>query len=411
MEKHSPKHSDIALPQKEWAIFRRPGTQNWSVRFSLPGQGQIRASLKTRDESEANKLAAKTYYAALTRAEAGLDARAKTIAQVVEEYVKAKPLKETHKAFLHRYVVDFCGRKEASHLTTRTLSGFVPWRKTYWITGPGKDISLITYTRAGKTISRAPQRIQPSNSTLAWEMGILSKFVTYCRDHGYVAVLPSLERVRAQDNARPSFSTDEIQLLQSTAFQRIIEAQHHPRVMFDRTMLCAYIGIMVGTGMRPTEAQKMKWGDVLGFDVTKKLDGQNVTLRVYGKNRSREFIPQDTVLPNLDMIWTVQKTSWNRKPTPEDFIFADEVGNMVKSYNAGLNALLEACNLKKDFRGVVRSSYSFRHYYITHMLNQKVNIYDVARNCGTSVDMIERFYSHVTLESIRDRLRPKVTSF
>ncbi|BAK83852.1 tyrosine-type recombinase/integrase [Komagataeibacter medellinensis] len=411
MEKHSFKHSPEALSKKEWVIFQRSGTQNWSVRFSLPGQGQIRESLKTADEAEAHRRAAKTYYAALARAEAGLEARAKTVTQVIEEYVKAKSPKDTHAAYLRRYVADFCGRKEASHLTTKTLSNFIPWRKTYWITGPGKDCDFITYMRAGKRISRPVQRVAPSDATLYGEMIVLKKFLTYCRDFGYIVAIPVLDRIKPKDNARPSFSTPEIETLMATAYRRILEAQPHPRVRYDRTMLYAFIGIMVGTGMRPTEAQKLKWGDVLGFDANSPYEGQKVTLRVSGKNKHRAFIPQDSILTDLGLIWGIQSTIWGRPPNPSDYVFADEQAQHVKSFSGGLNALLEACHLKKDYRGADRTAYSFRHYHITHMLNMNVPIYKLAKNCGTSVDMIERFYSHVTLEGIRDDLRIKTSSF
>ena len=42
-----------------------------------------------------------------------------------------------------------------------------------------------------------------------------------------------------------------------------------------------------------------------------------------------------------------------------------------------------------------RTTYSLRHYALQTRLNKsggKVNIYDLARNAGTSVNQLERFY-------------------
>ena len=59
------------------------------------------------------------------------------------------------------------------------------------------------------------------------------------------------------------------------------------------------------------------------------------------------------------------------------------------------NYVLEIHNLKLDKDGQPRTTYSLRHYALQTRLNKsggKVNIYDLARNAGTSVNQLERFY-------------------
>ena len=59
------------------------------------------------------------------------------------------------------------------------------------------------------------------------------------------------------------------------------------------------------------------------------------------------------------------------------------------------NYVLDTHGLKLDQDGQPRTTYSLRHYALQTRLKKsggKVNIYDLARNAGTSVNQLERFY-------------------
>ena len=52
-------------------------------------------------------------------------------------------------------------------------------------------------------------------------------------------------------------------------------------------------------------------------------------------------------------------------------------------------------DFKLDQDGQPRTTYSLRHYALPTQLNKsggKINIYDLARNAGTFVNQLERFY-------------------
>ena len=57
------------------------------------------------------------------------------------------------------------------------------------------------------------------------------------------------------------------------------------------------------------------------------------------------------------------------------------------------NALLTDNNLKLDRNGKARTAYSLRHSYICFRLLEGADIYQVAKNCRTSVEMIEKHYA------------------
>jgi hypothetical protein len=76
----------------------------------------------------------------------------------------------------------------------------------------------------------------------------------------------------------------------------------------------------------------------------------------------------------------------SRKPSPEDLLFPT-------NHRELLNAVLDKLKLKFDRDGNVRTSYSLRHTYICFRLMEGADIYQIAKNCRTSVEMIEKFYA------------------
>ena len=57
------------------------------------------------------------------------------------------------------------------------------------------------------------------------------------------------------------------------------------------------------------------------------------------------------------------------------------------------NAILEEEKLRVDRDGRPRTAYSLRHTYICLRLLEGADIYQIAKNCRTSVEMIEKYYA------------------
>ena len=73
-------------------------------------------------------------------------------------------------------------------------------------------------------------------------------------------------------------------------------------------------------------------------------------------------------------------------PKPTDLVFP---GNHIKMFNG----VLERSELKLDRDGNARTSYSLRHTYVCLRLMEGADIYQIAKNCRTSVEMIEKHYA------------------
>ncbi|WP_244500455.1 hypothetical protein [Methyloceanibacter methanicus] len=73
-------------------------------------------------------------------------------------------------------------------------------------------------------------------------------------------------------------------------------------------------------------------------------------------------------------------------PKATDKLFPNEFKKMF-------NGILSDNNLKFDRNGKARTAYSLRHSYICFRLLEGADIYQVAKNCRTSVEMIEKHYA------------------
>lgn len=73
--------------------------------------------------------------------------------------------------------------------------------------------------------------------------------------------------------------------------------------------------------------------------------------------------------------------------------------------------LLDKANLREGTQGVPRSTYCFRHTYATLRLQEGVDVYFLAEQMGTSVQMIEQHYGHVNTIKHADRVLQGMTGW
>lgn len=74
------------------------------------------------------------------------------------------------------------------------------------------------------------------------------------------------------------------------------------------------------------------------------------------------------------------------EPNPTDLIFP-------KTHPDLFRTILEEEGLKFDRENRPRTAYSLRHTYICLRLMEGADIYQIAKNCRTSVEMIEKYYA------------------
>jgi integrase len=97
--------------------------------------------------------------------------------------------------------------------------------------------------------------------------------------------------------------------------------------------------------------------------------------RIYGVNTPTETSVNSNVLGE----------QW-RRPEPTDLIFPKWQRELFKT-------ILDEQKLRFDREGRPRTAYSLRHTYICLRLMEGADIYQIAKNCRTSVEMIEKYYA------------------
>jgi integrase len=182
-----------------------------------------------------------------------------------------------------------------------------------------------------------------------------------------------------------------------------------------------YILFMANTGLRPDEANTLEFRDV--EIVEDEATGETILLLSvrgkrgvgYCKSMANAVRPFERLRDRLRFESDEQsdddganapaqaETRRKRKPRPTDLVFP---ANHKKQFNA----ILEENDLKFDREGSRRTAYSLRHTYICFRLLEGADIYQIAKNCRTSVEMIEKYYaSHIatTLDTSLINVRRK----
>jgi integrase len=204
--------------------------------------------------------------------------------------------------------------------------------------------------------------------------------------------IPVLNSEGTSGQRRASFSKIEY----DQAFDAVASLEQNSRTEKTRQireLLLSYMEFAVHTGIRPgTEMESITWGDI-----NMHRDEHNVVFYVTitkGKTTkytgTREIVCRDEIFGCLD---DLRDRFPNRKP--KDMLFRLADGQTTRELGKAFDKALVEIDLKNSSHGV-RTLYSLRHSYITwQLMTGKVSMEILAKQCGTSVQMIEQHYSHV----------------
>lgn len=250
----------------------------------------------------------------------------------------------------------------------------------------------------------------PSRSALHQEIVCLRQVLKFANRHGWLEHLPNLSspyQASSKISHRAWFSPEEyITLYQTTG--KLAADPPSERLRWAYEQLHDFVLFMANTGLRPDEALRLQFRDVeIEKDEATKKTILVITVRGkrgvgYCKSRPNavepfrrlEKRPRPTRVPELSEVKTADKANAPKepvltKPQTTDLVFP-------KTHRDLLREILLNLKLDADREGNPRTGYSLRHTYISMRLSEGADIYQIAKNCRTSVEMIEKYYaSHI----------------
>ncbi len=203
---------------------------------------------------------------------------------------------------------------------------------------------------------------------------------------------------------RPAFEMHDYRLL-NVGLKDWIGDCRIPAYRPVREMLRDYVMILCKSGMRVGEANSLKIRDVHRF--TDKIDRFNYRFVVRGKTGERDVIPVASAVEFVE-----SQIARRRNADPDELFFVMPSGKKILTLADQFNKFLKFIGRTHSSDGTKFSLYSLRHFYAVRALIDGVGIYDVARNMGTSVEIIQKYYGkNATPKSMATklggRLKPK----
>jgi integrase len=356
-------------------VYRRDNSNHWQCSAYLAGKNW-RVSTKEESLAHAKDFAQDWYLDLTAKKRAGVLKVGKTFQKAAEQFLlEYEVITEGERnpeyirimeRILRVHLMPFLGNKVVSDIT------------------PG----LVQEYRIHRMTSRVDKKTgepkRPARGTIRIEVVVLRQVLKAAYRHGWLPYLPDLSapyKGSMKVSHRAWFSPEEYKRLYEATRGKAksVKGQHQKWL---REQFHDYVLFMANTGLRPDESARLEFRDVA--IVTDEATGERILeIEVRGK-RGVGYCKSMT-----GAVMPFERLRKRNKPKPTDQIFGPTNRYL-------LNTILDELNLKFDRDGNRRTAYSLRHTYICMRLMEGADIYQVAKNCRTSVEMIETFYaSHI----------------
>ena len=356
-------------------LYMRPNSPHWQCSCSVAGR-QRRSTTKEESLARAKDVARDWYLGLMGKYRAGELKEGTTFRKAAEYFVneyeiitqgeRNKEYAESHAMRLRVHLLPFLGDRVVTDIT------------------PG----LVQEYRVHRMTSRLDKKTglpkRPSRTTMHHEIITLRHVLKTANRHGWLPYLPDLTapyKTSGKIAHRAWFSPEEYkQLYRATG-----ERAKNPKKERWRSAcedLHDYVLFMVNSGLRPDEAKRIEVRDI---EIV--ADGPNMERILHIAVRGKRGVGYCKTMPGAVMPFTRMKKRHDLQPTSLLF---------PKIQRELFNTLLDELGLKRDRDGNPRTTYSLRHTYICFRLMEGADIYQIGKNCRTSVEMIEKYYaSHI----------------
>jgi site-specific recombinase XerD len=252
------------------------------------------------------------------------------------------------------------------------------------------ELKDITYQKINDYIDylKTRGRKPVGSNTIKRHFVLLSKILKQAHKLQMIQTMPWFPTIKTLDNPREWFSPKEYQTLRKAVAMTIKEktiVRSHPVTDEMRYL----ITMMVNCFFRTSDLPILK-----NQDISAEKGHLLVTLK--SKVKTQQIIS----MPDAVHVFK-ELTDFNRAKgfgKKDDYVFFPALKNRkfaMQTMRRLFDAILEKGNLKKSSDGKARTLMSLRHTSISFRFLNSVNpdVFLIAQNARTSVDMIQRFYA------------------
>lgn len=369
-------------------LYKRRGLKNprWQTRIRVPNSTGYRiVSTKSEDLVEAIQFATNLYDELDVLVKSGGSLDCPTFEKVFEDWKRdgailyakngSKKFQET-KNRVQTTALKFFSAKKINDITESDFENYWIWRKVNYSQKP------------------------PSDSTLLREKSAIIPIFKHALKHGHISQIPKINPPKSQNETGTTFTLIEWRKI--TRNMREWEKQSKGKATYrDRFLARNYFLILANTGMRIGELRDVRWKDTKYISTNK---GKLLVAAVHGKTGSREVIFQKGADRYVERIRDARKQELGKDPDQDEYIICAKNGKTIGSFKRSFYSLLKYSGVQKSDGSQNRTIYSLRHFYATQRLLNNIGIFPLAKQMGTSVEMIEKVYGHVVSSDFAEEI-------
>jgi integrase len=369
-------------------LYKREGMKKpiWQARIRVPNAtGYKVVSTKTENLLQAQIFACNLYEETYFKVKAGGSLKSKTFKQVFDDWEKSLAVMGPTRqggswdgtvGRIRSYALGYFGPKSIGDIRAREIADYWEWRR-----------------------SNFAMKV-PSAATLKREKVCLIPVFRYAKQKGYITEIPEFDTPKFKPARRSTFTEVEWREFYVKARAWVKEGQSKATGR-DRFIAQQYFLILANTGMRIGEIRDLKWSDLRTMKVD---DGTMMVATVTGKTGQREVMFLPGAERYVKSLYDMRTDELGTKPGQEEYVICHRDGGQVGSLKKSFASLMAFSGIPSVKNGMARTIYSLRHFYATRRLENGTSWFLLAKQMGTSVEMLHKFYEHlvVTEKTARD---------
>lgn len=379
-----------------YSISKRGNCWHLYINKELTGK-RIRQSLNTYDKDIAISRARELYSELQAEYDTGMG---KNSFQANAEDFIATTNNPQHREYMKRCFIPYFGDKIGNKAKIKDINKLT-------------NLDLIKYVEYRKTIVSAKTHKPAKPTTIIRENNTLRSFLNWCYTTGRMSKQLKLPTIRSKENIydengnpvfedlsgkRNAFTNEEVDKIFTTLLKEIkSEINRHTKRR--KILLYYYISILYETGIRPVELRNLTWshyqpnfgeGGLFNEVYSRKQNNKRsialspkiVKMLNKLKFRQQHFCEKHDIEFNEDEIHIISICNSNNETNRFEI-------KAVKELDNGFRRLLDRCGIAHTNTKVL---YSYRHSYISALVQNETPTINIAKQCGTSVKMIEQYY-------------------